>query len=142
LEKIVEISLHGTNNRTSIIKIVFEEANNGDIVSRSILKETAYNMALAVAGCINHLNFNDKVYCIMAGSVWSKASNTIQQDYFKEKVLEKTNKDVEFIVLDETPAFGAIVWAMELYLKKHPDIEIINKIKQQVLIAQKELPST
>lgn len=142
LEKIVELSIHGKTERTKIIKIIFEEAKNNDPVALSILEETGKNMALGVAGCINNSKFDSKVYVVLAGSVWSKASNDIQVRYFEKYLKENTNKKFQIIILDETPAYGAIIWAFELYLKKHPDSELISRIKNQVLENQKNLPST
>lgn len=142
LDKIVYLTENKMLNRTEIIKMIFAEAEQGDEVALSILNQTGKNMALSVSGCINNLKFNNKVKIILAGSVWSKASNDLQIQFFEKELIKHCHIPYEIIVLNETPACGAVLWAWELYYGSYPKKEISDFIKMQVVNSQKELPST
>lgn len=142
LDKIVELTDHRLIDRTTIIKMVFDLAEKGDKVAQSILMQTGRNMALSVAGCINHLHFKKTVQVILAGSVWSKASNKLQVQFFEEELKKNINIPYAITVLNETPACGAVLWAWELFFGTYPNEELKKHIKEQVVEAQKELPST
>ena len=138
------VSLTGSRliNRTEIITMIFDEALNGDEVANDILRETGTNMALSVAGCINNLHFTKEIQIILAGSVWSKVTNDLQIKYFDAELKKHVKMPYQINILKETPASGAILWAYEIYHNQYPDDEIKEKIKNQIIEAQNNLPTT
>ncbi|MBR2891681.1 MAG: N-acetylglucosamine kinase [Bacilli bacterium] len=142
LDKIVELTDKRLINRTEIIKMLFNEANNNDSVAIEILETSGTCMGLSVAGCINNLNFKDLVHVILAGSVWSKATAMHMLNKFKEVVEENTNIDINYIILNAAPACGAVIWALEIAHGEYPKEELRQKIVSTVEEIQVGLPTT
>lgn len=119
---------------TYLIKCLCTRANEGDSVAISILETAGHNMARSTAGVISHLDFEEPVHVIQAGSVWSKATANHMNDKFKDTVLKLSKRKCNFIILNEPPVMGAIFWAYELANNTLPTKEvkekILNSIKQ------------
>lgn len=107
------------NTKTEIIKLVVSLADAGDAASMSIIKNVGIQLAKSAAGCIGQLKFIDEAEIVMAGSVWVKSGSRLMQDVFIEHVtnhVSSYNKDLKlsFTMLNEPPATGAVIWALEL----------------------------
>ena len=142
LDKIVELTEKRLIDRTTVIKILFKSAAAGDKVAISILEQAGTCMGLAVAGCINNLNFTSTVPVVLAGSVWVKATTDHMLNAFKNIVLKYVKKECDFIILNATPASGAIIWALQIANGVNPSKELREKLLQTIENIQKELPTT
>ncbi len=142
LTKIVDIIMSGKLNRTEIIQMLFRHANAGDKVAKKVLDVAGCCMGLSVAGCISNLNFQDKVYVILAGSVWANADAPDMFNGFKKAIESNIQVECEYIVLRAAPASGAIIWGIELATGVLPDEKMRNKILKNVEKYQKTQAST
>ncbi len=124
---------------TYLIKSLFKRANESDKVAIDILENSGYNMGKSVAGVIREININEPINIILAGSVWAKATSRHMQDKFEETVLNLTNKKCNFIVLNEPPVLGAILWALEIANGSLPTWELKNKVLYQVIEYQNSI---
>ena len=97
---------------------------------------------LAVAGCINNLNFTNTVPIVLAGSVWVKATTNHMLNAFKNVIKKLVNKECNYIMLNAAPASGAVVWALEIANKVNPSKELRDKVLKTIEAVQKELPTT
>lgn len=117
---------------TFLVKSLFKRANEKDFVSVEILKTSGENMARSTASAILQVKLPKRVYVILAGSVWAKATNDEMINSFKNKVNQLTNCDCEYILLKEPPVLGAIYWAMEMANQRLVTEEEKNKIKKTI----------
>src|SRR5690606_293516 len=101
---------------TDIVTTLFEAAEEGDPVASGIVDYSARQLAYSTVGCMSHLDFDDEetVDIVMAGSVWVKAASPIMRERYKAHVSQLTGHDCRFILLQEPPAAGAVLWALEL----------------------------
>lgn len=142
LDRIVELTQNRLIDRTTVIKMLFAAANDGDEVAISVLETAGSCMGHSVAGCINNLNFEKEVNVILAGSVWAKATAPHMFNKFKQIVDSKTNVKCNYIILNAAPACGAIVWAMEIATGKYPEDALRKAILAKVEEVQEGLPRT
>jgi len=119
---------------TYLIKSLFKRANEDDCVAIEILETAGANMARSTAGVIAHLELNEPVHIIQAGSVWAKATSPHMNEAFKKTVTSLTNKKCNFIILSEPPVMGAILWAYEIA----NGAVATKKIKDKILKSIKE----
>ncbi|MDQ6418777.1 BadF/BadG/BcrA/BcrD ATPase family protein [Paenibacillus sp. LHD-117] len=103
---------------TAIVTTLLEAAEQGDPVASGIVDHSARQLAYSTVGCMSHLDFDDgePVDIVMAGSVWSKAASPVMRERYKLLVAELTGRECRFILLQEPPAAGAVLWALELAL--------------------------
>lgn len=103
---------------TAIVTTLLEAAEQGDPVASGIVDHSARQLAYSTVGCIGHLDFADgePVDIVMAGSVWAKAASPVMRERYKRFVAELTGRECRFILLQEPPAAGAVLWALELAL--------------------------
>jgi len=111
---------------------LFNCAKKGDEVAIEILRNMGENRGKAAASVMVNLNFDEPVEIALAGSVWVKALTNDLQDSFVETIKRHTNKKFKVRVVDEPPATGAILWALELAHKKMPDQQMKTKILSQI----------
>ncbi len=121
---------------TYLIKALFNRANEGDEVAIKVLETAGENMGRSTAGCISEINLVEPVNVILAGSVWAKATNFAMLNKFKEVVSNLTKKNCNFIVLNEPPVLGAILWALEIANKKLPSSELKAKVLESIILYQ------
>ena len=100
---------------TELVTLLFTSAEQDDPVALRIVQESARQMAYSSAGCLQRLAWGPgPVDIVMAGSVWVQASSPIQRDLFKTYVRELApDFTCRFLLLQEPPAAGAVLWAME-----------------------------
>lgn len=122
---------------TYLIKSLFNRANEGDAPAIKVLETAGENMGRSTAGVIAEINIKEPVNVILAGSVWAKATNDNMVNKFKEVVTNLTKKECNFIILNEPPVLGAIIWALEVANGKLPSIEMKNKILNSIVEYQK-----
>lgn len=136
MEKISDYYLTRKVDYTTLTIACFDEANKGDEVAIEILTKTAENLARSAGGVVANLKFQEPVQIVLAGSVWVKGSCPVMINEFKKYINEFTKRNCEVIVLTVPPATGAIIWAIELYNKTFPSLElrqkVINKVKEQL----------
>lgn len=142
LDKVVELTEKRLIDRTTVIKILFKSAAAGDKVAIGVLEQAGICMGLAVAGCINNLNFTTTVPVVLAGSVWVKATTDHMLNAFKNVIYKHVKKECDFIMLNATPASGAVIWALEIANGQIPSLELRDKVLNTVEVVQKELPTT
>lgn len=132
MEKISDVYIAKRMDYTTFTIACFEEANKGDKVAIEILKSTAEQLARSAGGVVVNLDFKDQVEIVLAGSVWVKGSSPVMIEEFKKLINQFTKKDCQVIVLTVPPATGAIIWALELYQGKFPDLKTREKIIRAV----------
>lgn len=119
----------------SVLKILFEAVAQNDVVAIQILKDTALQLALSVAGCIRELDFTDSVNIILAGSVWCKIPTPLLLSYFEKYLAEHIDINYNIIKLQARPVAGALLWAYEIAFEKASDDiyqKIVNTVQQKL----------
>ncbi len=132
LSTIVNLLEQRKIDRTTIIKMLFKNANASDQVAMAVLEQAGKCMGQSVAGCIDNLKFNVSVPVILAGSVWANATATHMFDSFKKTIESNRPEKIEYIVLKVAPACGAIVWALEIATGSVPSDSMRQHILKQV----------
>lgn len=117
---------------TYLIKALCKRANEQDKVAIDILETAGKNMARSTSGVIAELNIHEPINVILAGSVWAKATCHAMLNRFKMVVQDLTKKSCNFIVLEEPPVMGAILWAYELANNKLPSKEVKQKVLKSI----------
>lgn len=123
---------------TFLIKSLFNRANEGDLPAIKVLETAGENMGRSTAGVIAELDIIEPVNVILAGSVWAKATCDKMVNKFKEVVVNLTKKDCNFIILNEPPVLGAILWALEIANKELPSSELKAKVLESIIKYQNQ----
>ena len=118
---------------TYLIKSLFNRANEGDLPAINVLATAGENMGKSIAGVIKEIDIIEPIQVILAGSVWAKATNFAMFDRFKEVVVGLTNKKCEFVVLENPPVLGAILWALEIANNELPNQELKDKVLENIV---------
>lgn len=113
-------------------RILFRCAENGDEAAQEILHTMAHTLAQSTSGCIKLLGFTDCVSVVLAGSLWIKAGYRKMQELYYREVEERTCCTVNLVLLEEPPALGAVLWALECLTGTVPMEEIRNKIRKSI----------
>jgi N-acetylglucosamine kinase-like BadF-type ATPase len=137
--RIVERFVGGRIELADLVRLLFAHANGGDDVAISILRDAGEAMARSVAGCIQHLDLNNPVEIVLAGSVWAKAGSPHMFDSFRAWVEDLTEIEGTYVVLKIPPATGAIVWALELASGHLPGDALRETIERNVRECQSRL---
>ncbi len=124
---------------TYLVKALFKRANENDVEATAVLEKAGENMGKSISGVIAELNLKEPINVILAGSVWAKATSHHMQSSFEKTIQALTHKKCNFIVLNEPPVLGAILWALELANGKLPTSELKNKVLSEVITYQKSL---
>ncbi|RIX45715.1 N-acetylglucosamine kinase [Paenibacillus nanensis] len=133
MELALEAILARTLPYTELVTLLFESAESGDLVASGIVDHSARQLAYSTVGCMSHLDFGDEpVDIIMAGSVWVKAASPVMRDRYQQCVTELTGRDCRFVLLQEPPAAGAVLWALELAHGGALNTELRKKIIEAV----------
>lgn len=93
---------------------LFQAANTGDKVAITIVRETAFQLAKSVAGCMKVLGFAKTPEVVLAGSIWVKSNCPLLKKYFKDYVHKLSGRRISPVLLQVIPAAGAVIWALEL----------------------------
>jgi len=113
-------------------KMVFEAANKGDETAISILEFVGKSLGKSVNGAIHELGFKegDVIEVVLAGSVNVKGSNPSLVNAIKKEVTDKNpDKKFEFIILQQPPVAGAVIWALQR--TEHKIDNLFEKITSQ-----------
>ncbi|MCR2805153.1 N-acetylglucosamine kinase [Paenibacillus soyae] len=135
MESALEAMWARTLPYTELVTTLLKSAENGDAVAMGIVDHSARQLAYSTVGCLSHLDFADDepVDIVMAGSVWVKAASPVMRDRYKQIVSELTGRKCRFILLQEPPAAGAVLWALELAHGGGPlDAELRRKVIEAV----------
>lgn len=119
-------------SHTPYVQIVFDCAQSGDQIACELLENVALQLAKSAAGCINHLQFSEKVEVVLAGSVYVKPQNDILRDYVLQYLKQFSNLPVHPILLTLPPATGAILWALELAYQSPVNAQIREQVIKEV----------
>ena len=123
---------------TYLIKSLCRRANEGDSVAIEILETAGKNMARSTSGVIRELNIVEPINVVQAGSVWAKANSPKMKDKFEEVVTSLTGKKCNFIIMNEPPVMGAILWAYEIANGKLANSEVKNNVLNSIIEYQKQ----
>lgn len=123
---------------TYLIKSLCRRANEGDSVAIEILETAGKNMARSTAGVIRELNIVEPINVVQAGSVWAKATSPKMKEKFEEVVTSLTGKKCNFIIMNEPPVMGAILWAYEIANGKLANSEVKNNVLNSIIEYQKQ----
>jgi len=119
----------GKIDRTELVKMLFRHANDGDFIAQKILADAGEAMARSVAGCMSELEIDNTVEIVLAGSVWAKATAPHMFNSFCDWVERLSKRHCSYHILNQPPAIGAVIWALELANGKRPD----QKMKAMIL---------
>lgn len=122
----------GSLDTGEVGKLVFDAANIGDVTALNILRFVGKELGRSVNGAIRELDFNDEeiIEVVLAGSVNVKGNNPTLINSLKEEVIQKNpSKRFNFIVLEQPPVAGAVIWALERISYK--DSYLYKKIIEQ-----------
>jgi len=128
----------GQTDRTTLVKMLFEHANAGDLVAIKALHDAGEAMARSVSGCISELIINGPVEIVLAGTVWAKATAPHMFESFKMWVEKLTKRECTYHILGAPPAIGAVIWAIELAIGKNPTKEVKDEILKSIEHYQKQ----
>ena len=95
-------------------------------------------MARSTAGVIRELNIVEPINVVQAGSVWAKATSPKMKEKFEEVVTSLTGKKCNFIIMNEPPVMGAILWAYEIANGKLANSEVKNNVLNSIIEYQKQ----
>ncbi len=112
--------------------LLFRSAREGDAVARDILDDIAVTMAATTAGCAGHLVFHSKLSVVMAGSLWVKGDYPPMVERYQEEVCRRLRRPVDFILLQEPPALGAVYWAWQELAGGMPPWRVRDKIAAEM----------
>ena len=129
------VSLHLTSRtlpELEIMRCLFAEADRGDEVAVTIVKNSALQLAKSTAGCIENLKFHEDVPVILAGSVWVKAETDLLFMEYQKDMARLTQKVCHYVKLLVPPATGAVLWALELYYGKSIGEETRRRVIENV----------
>ena len=132
MEVMPEALSSGIISAGEIGKMVFEAANKGDETAISILEFVGKSLGKSVNGAIHELNFKDGdvIEVVLAGSVNVKGSNPSLVNAIKKEVTDKNpDKKFEFIILQQPPVAGAVIWALQR--TEHKIDNLFEKITSQ-----------
>ena len=124
-------------NKTRILKLsklVFQCAKEEDWAAEEIINKMAHTLAENTAGCIKNLEFNDTVYIILSGSIWTKTDYSALKKIYMEDVKRRVSCSCEFKLLHEAPALGAVLQAWRNLMNDEVPEEIRFKISKAMLI--------
>jgi len=99
---------------TELMRLLFAAADRGDEAALGILAQSARQLALSTAGCIEGLDFGEEVEVVLAGSVWLKAESPLYFERYRGELAALTDRLCRFVRLAVPPATGAALWALEL----------------------------
>lgn len=122
---------------TFLVKTLFACANEGDKAAIKVLRTAGNQMGRGIAGIIKELNFVKPVNVILAGSVWAKATNFEMLDSFKETIKSHVDNECNYIILNEPPVMGAILWGLEIVNNEYPNVSLKNKVLADIIKYQK-----
>lgn len=98
--------------RHQIPFLVFESANNGDIVSRMLIEKMGYEEGLYGAGIVRRLGLEqEKIPAVLIGGLF-QSGNQILVDAYMKGIREAAPLCYP-VVLDKPPVIGAIMLALE-----------------------------
>lgn len=116
LERALEAMLSRSLPATELATLLLEAAAAGDGPALAAVRHSARQMAMSTAGCVRGLDFESgPVDVVLAGSVWVKAAPPILRELYMETARELLPQtELRFRLLEEPPAAGAVLWALEL----------------------------
>lgn len=98
------------------INLLMERAEAaGDGAVKKISEQVGRELAISVAGCIENLRFLQPVEVVLAGSVWVKGKFPSMNEAFVSILQEKSPNPFMIRKLEQPPAIGAVIWALEEY---------------------------
>jgi N-acetylglucosamine kinase-like BadF-type ATPase len=138
LDAIYDQVLTGKTDRKQLSKLAFLAANDGDQVAMKLLQHVGRETAKAVIGAYRHLDFgeDEELEVILAGSIHVKGENPVMLETFKDEVTRNINGRIKFHLLEEPPATGAVIWALE-ELNGSIDGTVRKKVSEQLISLQK-----
>lgn len=101
-------------NREIHSQVLYAAANEGDSVALQLLRSFGCQFAASIAGCINHLQFDDSVDVVLIGSASLKAQSPVMLETCRTETESLTGKQIHLIPLTNPPAAGALIWASQL----------------------------
>lgn len=117
---------------TDVVLMLFAAARDGDAAARQILRDCAQATALSVLGCLSQLHFPNSVDIVLAGSVWVKTQGSLLHTHFHDLVTAASPVQCHIRTLNEPPATGAALWALELLHNKPVSSECAGRVFEQV----------
>ncbi|WP_256760474.1 BadF/BadG/BcrA/BcrD ATPase family protein [Cohnella sp. WQ 127256] len=101
----------------SLSRLAFIAAEAGDETALSLLRANGNSAARSVAGALRNLRFpvDEPVDIILAGSLYIKGRHSEMLNAFTTYVDGHADgRTVRYMLLQEPPVMGAILWALEL----------------------------
>ena len=116
--------LSGKSGVLQINKMMEEAEKRGDEVVKELLRTIGSELAQNVLGCASRLDMKGEVPVVLTGSVWAKGNFVSMTDAFQEALSHYKKCAFSVNKLKQPPAAGAVIWAMEEYRKRRPELPI------------------
>lgn len=117
---------------TDVLLMLFATARSGDAAAQQILCNCAQATANSVLGCLSQLHFPHGADIVLAGSVWVKTQGSLLHTHFHDLVTAGSPVPCHIHTLNEPPATGAVLWALELLHTKPITGERADRVFHQV----------
>ena len=116
--------LESKNDVLQMNKFMEEAEQRGDRAVIDVLREVGGALAQNVLGCASRLNMTGEIPVVLTGSVWAKGNFPAMTAAFEETLAQQKKYRFSIDKLKQPPAAGAVIWAMEEYRKRRPELPI------------------
>ncbi|TCL70084.1 N-acetylglucosamine kinase-like BadF-type ATPase [Hydrogenispora ethanolica] len=107
---------YGGLRLADLAPVIFQAANYGDRVALAILETMGTEIAASVNGVVRELAFapDQPLEIVLAGSIAVKGENPAALNRLQREVrAAQPGRVLNFIVLNQSPVAGAVVWALQ-----------------------------
>ncbi|MCL2811884.1 MAG: N-acetylglucosamine kinase [Clostridia bacterium] len=132
LETVCLMEGDNTLPTTELMRTLFEACDTGDAMAQAIVRHCAESSAQTTLGCLQHLDITGEASIVQAGSVWARAETPLLSQWYREKVQKYANVPCKFHILNEPPATGAVLWALELERGQPADDDVTKRVFEEV----------
>lgn len=116
-EVLLQAMAEGKCNYMEFGRLVFDAADQGDVVALELLDRSGREYARSVQGALNRLDFgadSDPLDIVLAGSVFIKGSNPRTADTMHSLLAAwNPKREIRMTRLGSPPVLGAVLWALE-----------------------------
>lgn len=109
-------------------RLLFRSAEQGDGIAQKIVRNMANTLARNTAGCVKRLHFREMVTIVLAGSLWVKSGYAPLLEEYRREVERRVGIPCRFVILEESPALGAVLEAYRRLAGESPSQEVIDRM--------------
>lgn len=129
MDLVIENVIQNRSKHKEIIQKLFYEVENNDHCAKKIVKKSAIEIANGIVGCLKELHL-DNIEIIFAGSVFVNCNSKYYFNEIKKEIKKHIKQKFKIILVEEVPAVGSVLWALEL--AEIEPLKLKNKIKREI----------